>query len=143
MTFQRYICFLSRCNFFLPVGNAIVQSWAAIYVPFNCTFSLSLSSYNLFFFFLILECEFVYRLSLAAVVQIWATPAVGTLAIPVDKYRRALCVVLVGLPHFCGLGAFSRPTFAEHCFNLLRFLFDFVDDIINSHVGGRITPTCL
>ena len=72
--------------------------------------------------FLILECEFAYTLSLAAVVQTWAAPAVSTLAIRVDKYRRALCVVLVGLPHFCGLGVFSRPTFAEHGFNLLRFL---------------------
>ena len=95
----------------------MVQSWAAIYVPFNCTFLFSLFSYN----FLILEYEFAYTLSLAAVVQTWAAPAVSTLAIRVDKYR-ALCVVLVGLPHFCGLGVFSRPTFAEHGFNLLRFL---------------------
>lgn len=96
----------------------MVQSWAAIYVPFNCTFIFSLFSYN----FSILECELIYTLSLAAVVQTWAAPAVSTLAIRVDKYRRALCVVLVGLPHFCGLGVFSRPTFAEHGFNLLRFL---------------------
>ena len=69
-----------------------------------------------------LECELVYTLSRAAVVQTWAAPAVSTLAIRVDKYRRSLCVVLVGLPHFCGLGVFSRPTFTEHGFNLLRFL---------------------
>ena len=96
----------------------MVQSWAAIYVPFNCTFLFSLFPYN----FLILECEFAYTLSLAAVVQTWAAPAVSTLAIRVNKYRRVLCVVLLGLPHFCGLGVFSRPTFAEHGFNLLRFL---------------------
>ena len=96
----------------------MVQSWAAIYVPFNYTFLFSLFSYN----FLILECEFAYTLSLAAIVQTWAAPAVSTLAIRVHKYRRALCVVLVGLPHFCGLSVFSRPTFAEHGFNLLRFL---------------------
>ena len=82
---------------------------------------ISLFAYNIYIF-LILECEFAYTLSLAAVVQTWAAPAVSTLAIRVDKYRRALCVVLVGLPHFCGLRVFSRPTFAEHGFNLLRFL---------------------
>ena len=87
-------------------------------MPFNCSFLFSLFSYN----FLILEYEFAYTLSLTAVVQTWAAPAVSTLAIRVDKYRRALCVVLVRLPHFCGLGVFSRPTFAEHDFNLLRFL---------------------
>ena len=96
----------------------MVQSWAAIYVPFNCNFSFRLK----YLYFLILECEFAKTLSLAAVVQTWAAPAVSTLAIRVDKYRRALCVVLVGLPHFCGLGVFPRPTFAEHGFNLLRFL---------------------
>ena len=96
----------------------MVQLWAAVYVPFNCTFLFSLFAYN----FLISEGEFAYTLSLAAVVQTWAAPAVSTLAIRVDKYRRALCVVLVGLPHFCGLGVFSRPAFAEHGFNLLRFL---------------------
>ena len=91
----------------------MVQSWAAIYVPFNCIFLFSLFSYN----FLI-----SLTLSLAAVVQTWAAPAVSTLAIRIDKYRRALCVVLLGLPHLCGLGVFSRPTFAEHGFNLLPFL---------------------
>ena len=83
---------------------------------------ISLFAYFFFFFFLILECELAYTLSLAAVVETWAAPAVSTSAIRVDKYRRALCVVLVGMPHFCGLGVFSRPTFAEHGFNLLRFL---------------------
>ena len=76
-------------------------------MPFNCTFPFSLFSNN----FRILESEFVYTLSLAAVVQAWAAPAVGTLAVRVDKYRRALRVILWGChisvalallsPHLC------------------------------------------
>ena len=96
----------------------MVQSWAAIYVPFICTFRFSLFSYNFFNFRVRVR---LYTLACGCSSDMAAT-AVGTLAIRVDKFRRALCLVLVGLPHFCGLGVFSRPTFAEHGFHLLRFL---------------------
>ena len=48
--------------------------------------------------------------ALVAVVQAWAAAAVGAFVSPfLAPFRRALCMVLMGLPHFCGFGAFLSP----------------------------------